>query len=126
MMPDSAPATLHELFWSSEIFFSPATAVEWRQRLENGVETAIRMRGLEPIEARKEAFRGLVVDYLNATFPRNYDPSRCVWCASPSPVLLPIGTGPHVWLHSDCWTPWRARRRAEAIDQLAAMKIEAP
>jgi hypothetical protein len=41
-------------------------------------------------------------------------------------ALLAIGVGPHAWLHSDCWAPWRARRRAEAIDQLAAKGIEVP
>ena len=38
--------------------------------------------------------------------------------------LLPIGVGArHAWLHSDCWTLWRERRRTEANAMLAGMGI---
>jgi hypothetical protein len=61
--------------------------------------------------------------------PPDTDPNRCAWCGraeTPDATLLPIGVGVrHAWLHSGCWESWRERRRAEAIDQLGAMGIEA-
>jgi hypothetical protein len=53
----------------------------------------------------------------------NTDPNRCAHCGrdeTPDAILLPIGVGGrHAWLHQDCWEPWRARRRARAIVELA-------
>ena len=129
MTPKTAPSALHDLFWNSELSPSPAEAVKWRHRLENGIETIVRMRGAGPAEAAQEAFRGLVVAYLSATFPRNCDPHRCAYCAlaeTPDAPLIPLGVGPHAWLHLDCWEAWRERRRAKAIVELAALGIEAP
>jgi hypothetical protein len=45
---------------------------------------------------------------------------QCSRPETPSEPLLPIGTGErHTWLHSNCWGPWRERRRTEAIAMLA-------
>ncbi len=87
------------------------------------------MRGLAPVEAAKEAFQGLVVAYSNETFPRNSSPNICAHChrrETPEALLLPLGVGPHAWLHRSCADPWRESRRKDAIAELAAMKIEAP
>jgi hypothetical protein len=128
-MSETAPASLHEMFWSTEKSLSPAKAVEWRRRLENMVETIVRVRGLPPAEARKEAYRGLVVEYLNATHP-NTDPIRCAHCGKPEisdATLLPFGWDErHAWLHRACADPWRARRCEVAVAELAALKIEDP
>jgi hypothetical protein len=117
------------MFWHTEKSCSPAKAVEWRRRLENTVETVVRMRGLPPAEARKDAYRGLVVEYLNETHP-NTDPTRCAYCGkveTPDATLLPFGWGErHAWLHRACADPWRSRRREVAVAELAALKIEAP
>jgi hypothetical protein len=102
--------------------------VEWRRRLENTVGTIMRVRGLPLAEARKEAFQSIVVDYSNATFPGDGDLNRCAHCRkleTPLEVLIPLGVGPHAWLHRSCADPWRARRREDAVAALAAMKIEA-
>jgi hypothetical protein len=80
MISDPAPDPLHDLFWKSKENPSPAMAVEWRRRLESKVETIIKVRALLPGEARKEAYRGLVVDYSNETFPRSCDPNLCAHC----------------------------------------------
>jgi hypothetical protein len=126
---EAAPSALHDLFWHSELNPPPGEAVKWRRRLENGIETIMRMRGGAPAEAAQEAFRGVVVAYSNETFPRNCDPHRCAHCRTaedPSAPLIPLGVGPHAWLHSDCWVAWREGRRETAVAQLAAMGIVSP
>jgi hypothetical protein len=100
-----------------------ADAHRWRRKFEDRTIVVQRVRNLPHAEAERAAFDIVVVEFLNATHP-DTDPNRCAWCGKPE-ALLPIGVGPHAWLHSDCWAPWRARRQAEAIDQLAAMGIEA-
>jgi hypothetical protein len=117
------------MFWHTEKHALPSQAVEWRRRFEAKVDTVVRMRGLPPIEARREAYRGLVVDYANETFPGDCDPNRCAHCRgieAPPEVLIPLGVGPHAWLHRSCADSWRECRRESAIEALAAMKIEAP
>jgi hypothetical protein len=129
MISDPAPDPLHDLFWKSKENPSPAMAVEWRRRLESKVETIIKVRALLPGEARKEAYRGLVVDYSNETFPRSCDPNLCAHChrrEAPPEFLIPLGVGPHAWVHRSCADPWRESRREAAIAALAAMQIVAP
>ena len=103
-------------------------AASWLCFFEEKVEVVERVRGLPRLEAERVAFEIVLVEYLNATHP-DTDPSRCAECGgheTPDAALSPIGaSASHAWLHQDCWAPWRERRRAEAIDQLAAMKIEA-
>ena len=128
MSAETAPDTLHDLFWKPEINPSPAEAAKWRWRFSTAVELAMRARGLPRPEAERAAFEAIVVERLNATHP-DTPSNRCALCGrleEPSAVLLPIGTTRHTWLHRDCWDPWRARRRAEAVSWLGTMKIEAP
>jgi hypothetical protein len=106
-----------------------AVAGEQRRIFEDHIAKVMRVRDLPRLEAERIAFDNLVTERLNETHP-DTDPSRCVHCGgaeTPSAPLLPIGAGArHVWAHSNCWSPWRERRRTEAIAELAAMKIEAP
>jgi hypothetical protein len=87
------------------------------------------MRGFGLAESGQEAFRGLVVAYSNETFPRHCDSNRCAHCRvaeTPDVPLIPLGVGPHAWLHPNCWDAWRKDRRKSAIEDLAAMGIEPP
>jgi hypothetical protein len=99
-----------------------------RQAFEATVARVKRIRGLSCPEAERAAYEILLVEFLNRTHP-DTDPNRCAWCGKPETldaILLPIGVGiRHAWLHPDCWASWRARRLAEAIDQLGAIGIEA-
>jgi hypothetical protein len=64
-----------------------------------------------------------IVDWLNR-HPTPSPPGRCAWCGtpeSPSTVVLPFGTGPHTWLHSECWSDWQIVRRADAVAALRAI-----
>jgi hypothetical protein len=74
--------------------------------------------------ARAIALQSCVVRWLD-TRPITPDPTRCAHCGSPDQPgnIVPFGTGPHTWLHSRCWKPWYAARRAEAEAALAAMGI---
>jgi hypothetical protein len=104
-------------------------AASLRCLFEEKADLVERVRGLPRPEAERAAFDIILVEFLNRTHP-DTDPNRCTWCGRPETAdatLLPIGVGVrHAWLHPDCWEARRTRRRAEAIDQLAAMWIAAP
>jgi hypothetical protein len=110
---------------------SPSTTDVHRPAPAFEVEVArvMQIRGLPRPAAEGAAFDIILVEFLNRTHP-DTDPNRCTWCGRPETAdatLLPIGVGVrHAWLHPDCWEARRTRRRAEAIDQLAAMGIAAP
>jgi hypothetical protein len=99
-----------------------------RQMFEAAVARVMRIRGLSRVGGERVAFEIALINRLNATHP-NTDPSRCAHCArpeTPDAALLPIGCGErHAWLHSDCWTLWRERRRAAAIAALAEAGVGA-
>jgi hypothetical protein len=101
----------------------------WRRALTEKVETIMQPRGLTRHDAEREAFRHLMVEYLNATHP-NTDPTRCAHCIkteTPDATLLPFGWGEgHAWLHRDCWASWRDQRRAKVEDDLARLRVVKP
>jgi hypothetical protein len=101
-------------------------ATSWRCFFQEKTELVERVRGLPRPEAERAAFDIVLAEFLNRTHP-DTDPNRCAYCRrleTPDSTLLPFGVGlRHAWLHDDCWASWRARRRGEAIDQLAAMGI---
>ena len=125
----AALADLHDLFWNTESIPSPAVVRRRWRRLQFHIETVMSTRGLLRLEAGPIAYENLLVELLNETHP-DTDPNRCAHCGgleTPSAPLLPIGAGArHVWAHSNCWSPWRERRRTEAIAELAAMGIASP
>jgi hypothetical protein len=43
-----------------------------------------------------------------------FKPPRC----SVQRAACGDGVGRRAWLHDDCWTPWRERRRAKAEENL--------
>jgi hypothetical protein len=86
------------------------------QAFEAEAARVMEVRGLSRREAEIAAFENILVERINATYP-NTDPTRCAHCGgpeTPDATLLPFGWGErHAWLHSDCWEPWRARRRGD-------------
>jgi len=93
-----------------------------------GVEPSILRSGcawLGGDEAGRAAFDIVLIERLNTTHPDNRPEPGCAWCGkseTPDGTLLPIGVGTrHVWLHPDCWAPWREGRRKAAIETLAGM-----
>jgi hypothetical protein len=104
-------------------------AGKWRQIFERHVATIMRARNVSRLEAERAAYEIVLIEQLNAIHP-DTDPNRCAHCGkpeTPAATLLPIGWGArHAWLHDGCWEPWREKRRAEAIAQLAAMGIIPP
>jgi hypothetical protein len=129
MTSDPVFADLHELFWNTEPSPSPAVAVRRWQRLRFHVETVMNTRGLPRSEAERIAYEILLVEQLNATHP-DTPSDRCVHCGkpeTPDETLRPFGVAlRHAWLHSNCWAPWRAERRAKTEDDLARLGIVKP
>src|ERR1700722_15628967 len=109
-------------------FLNPPPPLPSAARLafEAEVDRIARTRGLPRPAAELAAFENLLVAHLNRIFPdtRSDRSARCGRAEEPSSTLLPIGVGArHAWLHRDCGEAWRARRRTEAIGQLAAIGI---
>ena len=101
----------------------------WRRLLAEKIETVAKMRCLPHPDAEAEAFRHIVIEYLNETHP-NTDPRVCAHCGGPDLPLtptLPFGVGNrHAWLHQHCATQWGERRRKAVIETLAGMGIVEP
>ena len=58
-----------------------------------------------------------VVEWLDQ-HPAPSPPGRCAWCGRPEArgaVVLPFGTEPHTWLHTECWPAWHQERMAAAL-----------
>ena len=100
----------------------------WRCLLAEKIETR-RMRGLPRPGAAAEAFRHIVIEYLNETHPST-EPRVCAHCGGPNlppTSTLPFGVADrHTWLHQRCRGPWAEARRKTAIEALAAMGIVEP
>ncbi len=101
----------------------------WRRLLAEKIETVVKMRGLPRRDAETEAFRHVVIGYLNETLP-DTDPRVCAHCVGPDLPLtptLPFGVGDrHAWLHHHCAQAWREGRRKAAEEALAIMGIVEP
>ena len=106
-----------------------ADARRWRRKFEDRTIVVQRVRGMPPEQAKAEAFRHIVIEYLNETHP-NTDPRVCAHCRGPDLPLtptLPFGVGDrHAWLHQHCRAAWREARRKAAIEALAIMGIVEP
>jgi hypothetical protein len=73
--------------------------------------------------ALAEAYEHVLTEWLNRHFATHGPHDSCAHCSGSElhsgDPLLPIGVGPHVWVHGRCWEAWRAARRANAIEALA-------
>jgi hypothetical protein len=103
------------------------TAKEWLAYFDERVTIAIRDWDLSRVDAEARAFDCCVCEWSNRR-PICSSPDHCCWCGGTERegnVLLPFGMEPagHAWLHSACWQPWYAGRKADAIAALAAMGI---
>jgi hypothetical protein len=100
-----------------------------RRVLAEKVETIMQLRGLSRPDAEHEAFKHVLIEYLNATHP-DTDPNRCAHCRgpeTPDATPLPIGVGErHAWLHQRCRDRWAESRRKAAVEALAAIGIREP
>jgi hypothetical protein len=64
------------------------------------------------------AFETRVARWLDQ-HPEPSPPGRCAWCGqaeAPGAVVVPFGTGPHTWLHGECWPAWFQARKAQAME----------
>ena len=101
----------------------------WRRLLAEKIETVVKMRGLPRPNAEAEAFRHIVIEFLNENHPMT-DPRVCAYCRGPDLPLTPIlpfgGGDRHSWLHQSCRDPWAEARRADAVAALSQMGITQP
>jgi hypothetical protein len=66
------------------------------------------------------AFEAPVIRWLDQ-HPAPSLPGCCVWCGqaeAPGTAVIPFGTGPHTWLHGECWPAWFQARKAQAVEPL--------
>jgi hypothetical protein len=92
------------------ILTAETESYRWRRTFAEKAETIGQLRGMTHPDAECEAFKHVLIEYLNTTHP-DTDPNRCAHCGgpeTPNATLLPIGVGErHAWLHPDCWEAWR-------------------
>ena len=101
----------------------------WRRLLAEKIETIVKMRGLPRPDAEAEAFRHIVIEYLNETHPAT-DPRVCAHCRGPDLPLTPIlavwGRRSSYVASSALSRPMGRGRRMAAVETLAAMGIMEP
>jgi hypothetical protein len=104
-------------------------AARWHRRFDDRSIVVQRARDMPPEQAKAEAFRHIVIEYLNETHP-DTDPRFCAHCRGPDLPLtptVPFGVGErHAWLHPRCRDPWTEARRKAAVALLTEMGITEP
>jgi hypothetical protein len=104
-------------------------AARWHRLFEDRSIVVQRARDMAPEQAKAEAFRHIVIEYLNETHP-DTDPRFCAHCRGrdlPLTPTVPYGVGKrHAWLDPRCRDPWAEARRKAAVEALAAMGIRRP
>jgi hypothetical protein len=106
------------------------SAEDWQAFFDERAGIAEFDSGAPRAQAEARAFACSVAEWLNRN-PVRSPPGRCHGCGGGDhghDPLLPFGIESigHAWLHSRCWTAWRAERKAEAVTALAAMGIKHP
>ena len=105
---------------------TPVTPVTYRKQHS-------RDEGVTGVTAAPRTEGVVSEDRIVKWLDRNPAPSpagRCAWCGEPetnTAAVVPFGTEPgsHAWVHSECWRPWQAARRAEAVEALTRVGIVA-
>jgi hypothetical protein len=106
-------------------------AASWRCFLEEKADLVERVRGLPRLEAMREAYKIVLVEWLNrrpigAPSAAN---NRCSWCGrleTGAADLRPHGTDARgvAWLHPGiCWGLWSEKRRVDAVVALREIGI---
>ena len=75
--------------------------------------------------AEAQAFEACSIEWMNLN-PAPSSTGQCTWCGHTDrrdAAVLPCGTGPHTWLHSECWPSWQVERQAKAAEALASIGI---
>jgi hypothetical protein len=103
------------------------SAEDWNFFFDECAGLAERNGGLSRVQAEARAVACCLGEWLSRN-PVRSPAGSCLHCGGsnrgPDP-LLPYGTETtgHAWLHSRCWTAWRADRKAEAVAALSSMGI---
>ena len=100
------------------------SAEDWQLYFEERAAVAEFDGGLSRIQAEAQAFECCVVKWLDRN-PAPSMPGICAWCGRADAAVVPFGTEPgtHIWLHTECWRMWHAKRRTEAAASLKSMGI---
>jgi hypothetical protein len=105
------------------------SAEDWQVFFDERAGFAERHVSLSRVQAEARAVACCLGEWLGRN-PVRSPAGSCLRCGGsnhgPDP-LLPYGTETtgHAWLHSRCWTAWRADREAEAVAALLSMGIRA-
>jgi len=100
---------------------------DWRALFDERAGIAEFDGGLPRASAEARAFVCCVAEWLNRN-PVRSPPGRCLGCGAGDRAydkLLPFGTEQtgRAWLHSRCWTGWRASRKVEAVAALSTFGV---
>ena len=108
------------------------TAEDWRVFHDERAGIAEHDGGLSRDDAERQAFECCTMEWLWQHPPTASRPERCAHCGKPLgepgrddlPYLS--SDGGHVWMHSGCHGDWTARRRAQAVAELAGLGLTSP
>lgn len=93
-----------------------------------GAQWKARFGGQTEATAQEVASECCVAEWLRCHRQRS-DSGRCARCGeaeSYGRVVVPFGTGRHVWLHHACWRDWYRHRREQARLAFACLGIRPP
>jgi hypothetical protein len=103
-------------------------AQDWQAFFDERAGILEHDQGKSRKEAERIAFECCVIEWQNRNLPVANNPNMgCTWCgkAKDAGVIVPFGFAESAtWLHHECWRPWSDKRKAEAIEALAAMDLE--
>ncbi len=105
------------------------SAEDWQALFDERAGIAEFDGGLPRSEAEVQAFESCVAEWVARHLPRS-QPERCALCGHgerEGAVIVPFGAGRRwpIWLHHQCWAPWRDARLEEAAAALRTMGLVA-
>lgn len=105
------------------------TATDWQEFYDERAGVAEYDGGMSREKAEWQAYEACIVQWLNTHPQPQPNQELCPHCGkangAPGISCIPVlSGGGHLWLHSNCHTPWMQRRRQQAIAALAGMGIK--
>jgi hypothetical protein len=103
-------------------------AEDWRLYFEDRAAVAEFDRGLPREQAEAQAFEYCIAEWLDRN-PVPSSPGRCASCGRSETYapIVPHGIEPEIhWLHRECRSEWKEKRRSQAEESLTRMRVRDP
>jgi hypothetical protein len=104
------------------------SAEDWRLYFEDRAAVAEFDGGLPRERAEAQAFECCIAEWLDRN-PVPSSPGHCASCGRSETYapIVPHGTEPEIhWLHRECRSEWKEKRRSQAEESLTRMRVRDP